>query len=151
MTVEPYQQSVLIYARQEDVFRYFTEPEAIAAWMGDEASVDPRPGGRFILRFDDKVVEGRYVEVDPPRRLVIGWGRRGSVTFPPDISRLEVVLVSEKTGTRVVVTHHGLPPDEQPRHADGWKHYLGRLQRVAAGQDVPAHNVPPELTQGVDD
>ncbi|RYE51602.1 MAG: hypothetical protein EOP18_11965, partial [Rhizobiaceae bacterium] len=136
MTVEPEHQSILIHARQEDVFRYFTEPDAIVAWMGDEASVDPRPGGAFILRFHDKVVEGRYVEVDFPRRLIIGWGRRGSATFPPHASRLEVVLESEDLGTRVTIIHHGLPLDEQARHAQGWRHYLGRLERVAAGQDV---------------
>ena len=41
MTDEPYRQTILIHARQETLFRYFTEPEAIVAWMGDEAEVDP--------------------------------------------------------------------------------------------------------------
>ena len=45
MTDEPYRQTILIHARQETLFRYFTEPEAIVAWMGDEAEVDPQPGG----------------------------------------------------------------------------------------------------------
>lgn len=52
MTVEPFRHSILVHARQDEVFRYFIEPEAIVAWMGDEASVDPQPGGIFLLRFD---------------------------------------------------------------------------------------------------
>lgn len=150
MTDEPYRQSILIHARQEAVFRHFTDPEAIVAWMGDEAHVDPQPGGQFLLRFDDRIVEGRYLEVDPPRRLVIGWGRRGSPGFPPNASRLEVVLASEETGTRVTLVHHGLPPAERQRHAEGWAHYLARLMRVAGGQAVEPHSVPPRLTLGVD-
>ena len=151
MTVEPFRHSILVHARQAEVFRYFIEPEAIVAWMGDEASVDPQPGGIFLLRFDDKIVEGRYVEVTPPSRLVIGWGRQGSACFPPHASRLEVILATEDTGTRVTIVHHSLPVEEQVRHALGWKHYLSRLKKVAAGHDVEIHSVPSELTQGVDE
>jgi len=151
VTVEPYRHSILIHARQDEVFRYFVEPEAIVAWMGDEASVDPQPGGIFLLRFDDKIVEGRYIEVTPPSRLTIGWGRKGSASFPPHTSRLEVILATEDAGTRVTIVHHGLPVDEQARHALGWKHYLARLERVVSGQDVEPHGVPSELTQGIDE
>lgn len=151
MTVDPYRHSILVHARQEEVFRYFTEPEAIVAWMGDDASVDPQPGGLFLLRFDDRVVEGRYIEVAPHRRLVIGWGRQGSANFPPDKSRLEVTLTTEDTGTRVTIIHYGLPVEERPRHALGWKHYLARLERVASGWDVETHVVPSDLTQGLDE
>lgn len=151
MTADPYRQSILIHARQEVVFRYFTEPGAIIAWMGDEAFVSPQPGGQFLLRFDDRFVEGRYLEIVPPHRLVIGWGRRGSSEFPPDISRLEVTLISEDTGTRVDIAHFGLPIQERERHAQGWLHYMERLKRVASGLSVSIHTVPPQLTEGIDD
>ena len=32
----------------------------------------PRPGDAFHLDFDGTVIAGRYFEVDPPHRLVIG-------------------------------------------------------------------------------
>jgi uncharacterized protein YndB with AHSA1/START domain len=151
VTADPYRQSILIHARQEDVFRYFTEPDAIIAWMGDEAFLDPRPGGQFLLRFEDRYVEGRYIEVDVPNRLVIGWGRRGASGFPPGFSRLEITLTSEDMGTRVEIAHFGLPIPEQKRHAEGWLHYMKRLLRVATGLGVERHNVPPALTEGVDE
>lgn len=151
MTVDPYRQVILIHARQEEVFRYFVEPEAIIAWMGDAAQVDPRPGGQFLLRFEDRYVEGHYLEISAPDRLVIGWGRRGSTNFPPDQSRLEVTLTTEDMGTRVEIAHFGLPISEQERHAQGWRHYMQRLERVASGQRVDSHTVPARLTAGVDD
>lgn len=133
MAADPYRDSIHIDAEPELVFEYFTKPDALVRWMGDRAIVDPQPGGEFTLYFDDKCVEGRYVEVDPPRRLVIAWGRRGSATFPPSVSRLEVTLVPEAGGTRVEIAHYGLPESEAQRHALGWAHYLGRLRAVAAG------------------
>lgn len=142
MATEPYTQTVLIDASPEQVFRYSTEPKAIVAWMGDEAVVDPRPGGRFSLRFDERVVEGKYVAVVPPHRLVITWGRRGSRGFAPESSTLQVTLTPEDGGTRVTIVHHGLPVSERQRHADGWRHYIGRLEQIAAGRQVAPHHVP---------
>lgn len=111
-------------------------------WMGDRAILDPRPGGRFTLFFGNTSVEGRYLELDPPRRVVITWGRGGSETFPPDASTLEVTLVPEGDGTRLSIVHSGLPEAEKPPHAVGWRYYLARLATVAAGGDPGAQVIP---------
>jgi uncharacterized protein YndB with AHSA1/START domain len=145
VAAEPYRDSIHIDAEPELVFEYFTRPESLVLWMGDRAVLDPRSGGEFTLYFGDKCVEGRYVELDPPRRLVITWGRRGSPSFPPAASTLEVTFVPEEGGTRVVVVHHGLPESEAHRHALGWKHYLGRLRSLAAGNEPDEHVAPRRL------
>jgi len=137
--------SIFVEAPPAEVFRYFVEPEALASWMGDRAIVEPRAGGRFVLHFDDRVVEGSYVAVEFPRRIVITWGRHGSVRLPPGGSTLEVSFTSEGSGTRVTVVHDGLPGSERELHARGWSHYLPRLAAVAAGGAVDAHQVPAEL------
>src|SRR5262249_27760626 len=118
--------------------------------MGDRAVLDPRPGGEFTLQFDDRVVEGRYVEVDRPRRLVITWGRQGSREMPPFSSTLEVSFTPEAGGTRVSIAHHGLPQSEAARHALGWQHYLGRLRTLGAGIQPEPHRPPTALTDGAD-
>jgi uncharacterized protein YndB with AHSA1/START domain len=110
----------------------------------------PWPGGHFVVFFEERAVEGRYVELDPPRRLVITWGRAGSQEFGPGSSTLEVSLRPEGTGTRVEVVHLGLPEAERPRHALGWRHYLDRLGRVAEGKSVPPHHTPENLTEGLE-
>jgi uncharacterized protein YndB with AHSA1/START domain len=145
-----YRGSIHIAAEPEFIYNYFIKPEALVRWMGDHAILDPRPSGRFTLVLGDRTVEGQYVELDPPHRLVITWGRRGSPTFPPGSSRLEVTFTPEHGGTRVSIVHTGLPASERPRHSLGWQHYLARLAAVAAGVDVGAHAVPEELTRGAD-
>jgi uncharacterized protein YndB with AHSA1/START domain len=106
-------------------------------WMGELAVLDPRPGGEFTLFFGGNAVRGRYLELDPPRRVVISWGRGGSAEFPPEASTLEVTLEPEGAGTRVSIVHSGLPEAEAPRHAAGWRGYLARLAEVAGVAVIP--------------
>lgn len=150
MEAEPYRDSIYIAAAPEAVFDYFTNPQLLVRWMGDEAQLDPRPGGQFRLIIGQRTIEGRYLSVERPRRVVISWGRGGSRQLPPGKSVLEVSLTAEAGGTRVSVIHSGLPDSERPRHALGWQHYLERLRLVAQGQDPGAHVVPRVLTDGAD-
>jgi uncharacterized protein YndB with AHSA1/START domain len=150
VVADPYRDSIYIEAEPAVVFDYFTQAEALAKWMGDRALLDPRPGGHFIVFFEERAVEGRYVELDRPKRLVISWGRVGSRALAPESSTLEVTLRTEGTGTRVDIVHSGLPESEAPRHALGWRHYLSRLASVAAGRQVEPHRTPEQLTRGVD-
>lgn len=150
MAGDVFEGSIFIEAPPEEVFRYFTEAEALAAWMGDSAVVEPRPGGRFVVHFEDRVVEGRYLAVEFPRRVVVTWGRHGSVRLPPGGSTLEVSLAMENGGTRVTVIHDGLPDEDRELHALGWAHYLPRLAAKARGATVEPHHVPRHLLEGAD-
>jgi uncharacterized protein YndB with AHSA1/START domain len=129
-SAEPYRDSILIEAAPAIVFDYFTDARALASWMGDDAFVEPFPGGRFTIFFGPRAVEGWYVAVEPPRRLVITWGWAGDPDFAPGTSTLEVTLVAERGGTRVSIVHSGLPDKERERHREGWRHYLPRLAEV---------------------
>jgi uncharacterized protein YndB with AHSA1/START domain len=136
MAAEPVAASVLIQAAPEQVFEYFTQPEAIVRWMGDYALLEAQPGGRFAIDIRGTPVRGRYLELEPPHRLVISWGYAGSERLPPGASTLEVRLVAEPGGTRVELEHRDLPDAEAAPHASGWTHYLARLQTAAAGGDA---------------
>lgn len=135
MTGEPYRGSIYIAAPPERVFEYFTEPNAIVRWMGEHAVLDPRPGGEFTLYIAGVPVQGRYLEVDPPRRIVITWGRGGDKNFPPGASVLEVTLTAKVDGTIVHIVHSGLPKVEARKHEVGWTHYLARLETAGRGDD----------------
>jgi uncharacterized protein YndB with AHSA1/START domain len=80
-------------------------------------------------------VRGRYLEVDPPHRLLISWGHAGSERLPPGASTLEVRLTPAGTGTEVRIIHRDLPEPEASGHARGWPHFLARLELAAAGGD----------------
>jgi uncharacterized protein YndB with AHSA1/START domain len=124
---EPFTASVHVEAQPERVFAYFTEPEAMIRWMGDYAVLDATPGGEFTVDIGGVPVRGRYLEVEPPHRLLISWGHAGSELLPPGASTVEVRLVAAAGGTEVRIVHSGLPEPEAAKHAQGWPHFLRRL------------------------
>ena len=143
--------SIHIQAPPERVFEYFTRPQAMVTWMGEYALLEAEPGGRFCLDIKGAPVRGRYLHIDPPRRLLISWGYAGSDDLPPGASTVEVTLTAERDGTRVDLEHRDLPRAEQPKHASGWKHYLARLHFAAPGNDPgpdPGMPDPSDVTAG---
>lgn len=136
MDAEPVAATVYIEAPPEQVYRYFVEPAALTAWMGERADLDPSMGGRFDVDIKGTPVRGHYLHLDPPHRLVISWGYAGSTVLPPDASTVEVRLIAEGAGTRVELQHHNLPAAQQPGHATGWTHYLARLTIAGVGGDA---------------
>jgi uncharacterized protein YndB with AHSA1/START domain len=128
---DPIRASIYIDAEPDRVFSYFTRPEAMVRWMGDFARLDPTPGGEFAVDIKGVPVRGRYLEVEPPTRLLISWGHAGSDRLPPGTSTLEVRLRPERHGTRVDIVHSDLPEPEASRHVRGWQHFLARLADAA--------------------
>ena len=59
----------------------------------------------------------------------------GSADLPPSASRVEFVLTPVAGGTRLDLSHTGLPAPRADGHADGWQHFLARLVVTAAGDD----------------
>lgn len=128
---EPVTATVHVAAEPGRVFRYFTEPERMVRWMGDFARLDPEPGGEFAVDVRGVAVRGRYLEVEPPDRLVFSWGHAGSDRLPPGASTVEVRFVAEAGGTRVELVHRDLEEPEASGHARGWRHFLGELADAA--------------------
>ena len=124
--------SIDIEAPPEIVFAHLVTTEGMLAWMGQHAELDATPGGVFAVDIDGNPVRGEYLEVDPPHAVVISWGVPGSELLPAGASRVEFRLTPIPAGTRLDLTHTGLPPVEQPKHAAGWAHFLARLADVAA-------------------
>jgi uncharacterized protein YndB with AHSA1/START domain len=135
MAAEPLTASVHIEAAPEQVFEYFTSPEAIVRWMGDYALLRPAPGGAFEVDINGVPVRGRYLEVEPPHRLLISWGHAGSDRLPPGASTVEVRLSPAGGGTRVEIEHRDLPEDMRDAFGRGWPHFVARLAVAAAGGD----------------
>jgi uncharacterized protein YndB with AHSA1/START domain len=121
-----------IKAPPEVVFPYFTDPALIVEWIGEQAELDPRPGGVFSLDMGEVVACGAYITVEPPHRVAFSWGIPGNDALPPGGSTVEVTLTPDGDDTLVVLTHRGLTSTHIGNHRVGWEHRLGRL-RVEAG------------------
>jgi len=125
-------------AQPERVFAAWTEPEVLRRWWaaavdGDtpRADVDLRVGGAYRLTMRDPegtefTVAGTFTEIDPPHRLAYTWAWQGL-----DVdTRVTVEFLAEGDGTRVVITHTGLPSDElRAQHEHGWIAVLDNLER----------------------
>ena len=128
---------VQITAPPSTVFAFLTDPEKILRWMGTEATVEPHPGGLYLVNVTgDRFARGAFREVVPVHRLAYSFGWDGSEEVPPGSSLVEIDLIDRDGGTLLSMTQTGLPNAEQcTRHAEGWAHYIGRLAEVAAGRD----------------
>jgi len=130
-----YETTVDLNAPAQEVFRHLTDPTAMIRWMGQHATLEPAPGGCFEVDINGVPVRGRYLEVDPPRRVVVSWGVAGNPGLPPGASQVEFTLTPTAAGTRLRLVHRNLPPDQASIHGTGWRAFLGRLGHVATGAD----------------
>lgn len=118
------------------VYAYLTESDKWARWQGVGATIHPQPGGVFALAMPNGTrARGEFVELVPDRRVVFTWGWIDHPVVPPGSTTVEIELTPEGTGTRLRLTHRGLPHDETALHALGWNRYLPRLAAVAEGKD----------------
>jgi uncharacterized protein YndB with AHSA1/START domain len=128
-----------IEAPPETVYLYFTEPERFRAWLGTDAELDPQPGGEYRIRLTNNSgvsACGRYVELDPPRRVVFTWGFEGLEGLPPGASTVEVTLTRDDDATVVRLVHRGLDGRELcDFHVWGWDIGLDRLVIAGVGGD----------------
>jgi uncharacterized protein YndB with AHSA1/START domain len=130
--------SVDIMVPPERVFAALSDGNEMARWWGapglyttDRWTADLRVGGRWRADgtgADGKpfFVEGRFLEIDGPRRLVQTWepgwaeGLKTTVTYQ---------LTEIPGGTRLVVRHEGFGDKAESceGHATGWIRVLGWL------------------------
>jgi uncharacterized protein YndB with AHSA1/START domain len=79
-------------APRAHVYSVWTDPALIPEWWGDGTVVeamDVRPGGTYRFRTTFGVVEGEFLEVEPPERLV--------QTFQNHLQTLEFEDLGEQT------------------------------------------------------
>jgi uncharacterized protein YndB with AHSA1/START domain len=113
---------IQVAAPPATVFAFLTDPEKILRWMGTEATLEPHPGGLYLVNVTGtNVARGRFTEVIPVHRLAYSFGWEGG----------------EAGRTLLRLTHSGLPDAAAcASHEKGWSHYLERLSKVASGGDA---------------
>jgi uncharacterized protein YndB with AHSA1/START domain len=143
--------SRLVHASAERIYAAFVDADALVAWLppagmtGAMHAFDPRVGGGYRMSLyypsDERrvrgktaeredVVEVRFVELAPPRRLVEAVR---FVTDDPALlgeMTLTVTLDPAAGGTEVTLAFDGLPPGVRPEDNDaGARLSLAQLAR----------------------
>jgi uncharacterized protein (TIGR03086 family) len=123
----------------DEAFALITEPERLRRWKAVSAYVDLRAGGTYRFTIVPGITAaGTYREVEPGRRIVFGWGWEGNPDLPPDASTVIVTIEPCDGGAKVTLVHEGLDADQEASHAEGWNHFLDRLERLAGTGDAGA-------------
>ncbi len=133
-----YSRTVSLPVAAEEAFALVTEPERLRRWQTVTARVDLRAGGDFRWTvLPGHIAAGTVRELDPGRRVVLGWGWHGAEDPAPDASTVTIIIepVDDASST-VTLEHTGLTPEQAERHAQGWTHYLDRLERLATTGDA---------------
>ena len=140
MTTLPFcvERDVTIRATPETVFRFFTNSEYWARWWGAGSTIDPRAGGRVLIRFPgDNEASGEVLEIAPHERLVFTYGYSNGQLIPPGGSRVTIVLEEIADGTRVRLTHDVADAAARDPHVQGWRFEMA-LFSVAVADVVNA-------------
>ncbi len=144
------EKTVLLPVSTDEAFALITEPDRLRRWKTVSARVDLRAGGQYRWTvIPGHVAVGTFVEVEPGRRIVFGWGWEGSPDLGPDASTVTITLEPAEGGTWVHLVHHGLTDEQAASHLQGWNHFLARLQRAASTGDAGPDEwaaAPAELT-----
>lgn len=140
--------TVEIAATPERVFQALTSKEIVEWWGADglyrttDWTGDLRVGGLWRAAGvgadgNPFAVEGKYLEIDPPRKLSHTWQPDWD---PGQTTTVSYTLEAIQDGTRVTLRHVGFTSREScAGHAEGWQKVLGWLSSHAA----PARAVPP--------
>ena len=151
--------SRLIKASRESLYRAFTDPEALAAWMAPEGMTakahefDGRVGGGYRMslfypssqehrgktaELEDRYT-ARFVELTPPARIV------ESIIFdstdPAFAGEMKMVVTLEERdgGTEVTILLENIPPGIRPEDNDaGTRSSLEKLARYAEAPEDPS-------------
>jgi uncharacterized protein YndB with AHSA1/START domain len=130
-----------IAASPDVLFAAWLDPASVAAWLRPGgvshtiARIDPVVGGSFQFDMHEPVNEsqprdcgttasnnvyehhGKYLEIDPPRRLVFTWAS-------PATQGRDTLVTVEFTVmgglTEVSITHEQLPENMLAAHTQGW-------------------------------
>src|SRR5580692_6424581 len=118
MTELPYQlnRTVVIKAKPETVFRFFTDTARWANWWGAGSTIDANPGGKVYIRHPNGIESlGEVLEVSQPERIVFTYGFVSGKPMPPGASRVTIRLEPDESGTRLHLLHEfaeAAPRDE---------------------------------------
>lgn len=129
--------TVALPVTPDEAFALVTQPERLRRWKTVTAQIELRVGGEFRYSVTPGHHAGGTVrEIEPGKRVVIGWGWEDDDSLPYDASTVTITIEPAEGGSTVTLSHEGLNAEQELGHAEGWNHFLGRLERLATTGDA---------------
>lgn len=119
---------IWINAPVAEVFRSFTQAEAMLAWHGKEVELNPVPGGIYRVVFENgDVIQGEFKEVEQNKRVLYraSYGNVDSV--------IEINFIAENEGTTVKLRQEFFAGGDFSTFSFGWDYFLGKLKTAREG------------------
>jgi uncharacterized protein YndB with AHSA1/START domain len=112
-----------------------TTAEGLAAWFGNEATIDLRPGGSASMRWSHgHTADMRIERVEEPTVFGFTWHIYGLPESDPRRTYVEFTLEPVGAGTRLTVVESGFAQLSEDAHhtaydgnSNGWVSELGEL------------------------
>ena len=135
-----------VTAPPDRVFRALTSTDIIDWWVRPGVfdtrgwTGDVRVGGRWrssgVGKGGPYVLEGEFLQIDPPRKLVHTWHLVGMPGVPTTVTYL---LEPLQGGTRITLRHSGFTsPDAYESTRVGWETSFERLAETLAAEALPS-------------
>ena len=123
--------TIVIEAPRELVFRFFTDPTRWATWWGAGSTIDPRRGGKLLIRYPDGTEAlGEVLDIESPERIVFTYGYASGKMIPPGGSQVTIRLEEDSRGTRLHFAHEFADAAIRDEHVQGWRFQLSLFSNV---------------------
>jgi uncharacterized protein YndB with AHSA1/START domain len=136
------ERELFVEAAPEIVFAVVSKPEHVKQWWSDEARYEPSPGSTGEISFGDNAVALTVIEAKPPRTFTFRWthpagtppvaGNSLLVTFDLTPSGDGTLIRMTETGFREMGWEIAVLEEQYQDHANGWDHFLSRINPYAA-------------------
>jgi uncharacterized protein YndB with AHSA1/START domain len=133
----PYQldRTVVIKAKPDTVFRFFTDSARWAGWWGEGSMIDATPGGKVYIRYPNGTeASGEVLDVRAPERIVFTFGYASGKPMAPGSSRVTIGLDADPAGTRLHLLHEFTEAGPRDEHVQGWRFQLSLFGNLVANE-----------------
>ena len=122
-----------------ELFDHFVRPELLVKWWPEEATIDPRLGGSYDLRWPSRnwVLSGQYTAFEPGKRLGFTWSWNFDSVKQP--LQVDITFEDAEPCTKMTVSH-GPFDESEPAQIErneireGWIHFSMRLAGLRKGE-----------------
>jgi uncharacterized protein YndB with AHSA1/START domain len=129
------ERSVVIRAKPDTVFRFFTDSARWASWWGAGSTIDAAPGGKVYIRHPNGVETlGEVLEVSDPEFIIFTYGFASGKPVPVGGSRVTIRLERDDEGTRLHLLHEFAEAGPRDEHVQGWRFQLSLFSNTVANE-----------------